>query len=195
MSIAEDPSASVDPKLQDLVFPKVDELVENSKFSHIASVTTRQVIASCRQEKTAFVYPSDYPTLSDFRFVLYHQFAPCKPTSSAWSRRKTRPVKWETLSGLWCKHCAKAHAYYGMNPTDPGMMYFPLDLESLHDTGLFNNLTCHIITCRFVPPETKEALEELKRLAAEHGIVTKRGMKRLFLKKLWGTMANYYSVP
>ena len=80
-----------------------------------------------------------------------------------------------------------------MNP-DPGMMYFPLDLESLHDTGLFNNLTCHIITsCPYVPPETKDALEELKRLAAEHGIVTKRGMKRQFLKKLWGRMANYYA--
>ena len=34
-------------------------------------------------------------------------------------------------------------------------MYFPLDFESLRDTSFFNNLTCHIITCRFVPPENQ----------------------------------------
>ena len=71
MRIAENPSALNDRSLLDLVFPKVDERVENSKFSHIASATTRQVIDNCRQEKAAFVYPSDFPTLSDFRFVLY----------------------------------------------------------------------------------------------------------------------------
>ena len=43
--------------------------------------------------------------------------------------------------------------------------------------------------------KTKEALDELQRLAAEHGVVTKRGTKALFLKKLWGRMANYYAAP
>ncbi len=188
----DDSSASNRRQLQDLLFPKVDDLVENSKFSHIASATTRQVIASCRQEKTAFVYPSDYPTLSDFRFVLYHQFAPCRPSASKLERRKTVPKNCDNLSGLWCKHCAKA--YLGEQNHNRGM-YFPLDFESLRDTSFFNNLTCHIITCRFVPPETKEALDELQRLAAEQGVVTKRGTKALFLKKLWGRMANYYAAP
>ena len=192
MSIAENPSASKDRKLHDLLFPKVDERVENSKFSHIASATTRQVIARCRQEKTAFVYPSDYPTLSDFRFVLFHQFVPCRPPTSALTGRKTKPEKWETLSGLWCKHCAKSNAYELSSQQGQGKC-FPLDLESLHDTSFLNNLTCHIITCRFVPLETKEALNELQRLAAEHGVVTKRGAKRFFLEKLWGRMANYYA--
>jgi len=192
MSIAENPSASKDRKLHDLLFPKVDERVENSKFSHIASATTRQVIASCRQEKTAFVYPSDYPTLSDFRFVLFHQFVPCRPPTSALTGRKTKPEKWETLSGLWCKHCAKSNAYELSSQQGQGKC-FPLDLESLHDTSFLNNLTCHIITCRFVPLETKEALNELQRLAAEHGVVTKRGAKRFFLEKLWGRLANCYA--
>ena len=43
--------------------------------------------------------------------------------------------------------------------------------------------------------ETKEALEELQDLAAEHGVITKRGAKRMFLKKLWERMSNYYPAP
>eukprot|EP00984_Skeletonema_dohrnii_P008953 scaffold3350_cov78-Skeletonema_dohrnii-CCMP3373.AAC.3 len=191
MSIAENPSSSEHRKMKDLLFPKVDERVENSKFSHVASIQTRNVIAICRQEKTAFVYPSDFPTLSDFRFVLYHQFVSCRPPTTALNRRKTKPEKWDTLSGLCCKHCAKA--YPGARYHEG--MYFPLDLESLHDSSFFNNLTCHIMTCPLVPLETKEALDELQLLAAEHGVVTKRGAKRFFLKKLWDRMANYYPAP
>jgi len=191
MSIAENPSSSEHRKLKDLLFPKVDERVENSKFSHIASTKTRHVIANCRQEKSAFVYSSDFPTLSDFRFVLYHQFVPCRPPTTALNRRKIKPAKWDTLSGLCCKHCAKA--YPGARYHEG--MYFPLDLESLHDSSFFNNLTCHIMTCPLVPLETKEALDELQLLAAEHGVVTKRGAKRFFLKKLWDRLANYYPAP
>ena len=191
MSIAENPSSSEHRKMKDLLFPKVDERVENSKFSHIASIQTRNVIAICRQEKTAFVYPSDFPTLSDFRFVLYHQFVSCRPPTTSLNRRKTKPEKWDTLSGLCCKHCAKA--YPGARYHEG--MYFPLDLESLHDSSFFTNLTCHIMTCPLVPLETKEALDELQLLAAEHGVVTKRGAKRFFLKKLWDRLANYYPAP
>ncbi len=189
MSIAKNPSLFKDRQLQDLIFPKVDKRLENSKFSHIASVKTRQVIDNCRKENAAFVYPSDFATLSDFRFVLYHQFAPCRPTPVALSRRKIKPAKLNTLSGLCCKHCARAH------PGEHVGMYFPLDFESLHDSSFFNNLTCHMATCRFVPLETKGALEELQDLAAEHGVITKRGAKRMFLKKLWERMSNYYPAP
>jgi hypothetical protein len=51
------------------------------------------------------------------------------------------------------------------------------------------------MTCPLVPLETKEALDELQLLAAEHGVVTKRGAKRFFLKKLWDRLANYYPAP
>ncbi len=187
MSFAENPTALKDRQLQDLLFPKVDERVKNSKFSHIASAKTRQVINNCRREKASFVYPSDFPTISDFRFVLFHQFAPCRPTSTALRRRKIKPKNLDTLSGLCCKHCAKAHP-----GEEHSGLFFPLDLESLHDSALFNNLACHIVTCRHVPLETKEALEELQDLAGKHGVVTKRGAKKMFLKKLWNRMSIYY---
>jgi len=191
MKIAENPTASEHKQLRDLIFPKVDDRLVNSKFSHIASLNTRKVIAKCRQERAVFVYPSDFPIISDFRFVLFHQFLPCRPPKSALSRRRTKPDKWDTLSGLYCKHCAKAH---------PGErylrgMYFPLDLESLCDSSLPCNLQCHIMTCQYVPFATKEALDELQRLAAEHGVITKRNAKKTFLQQLWKRMANYYPAP
>jgi hypothetical protein len=188
MKMAENPDSSEHVEMRDLIFPKVDERLENSKFSHIASVNTRQVIDNCRREKAVFVYPSDFPTLSDFRFVLYHQFVACRPPITALSRRKTKPEKWDTLSGLCCKHCAKVDRHHKG-------MYFPLDLESLHDSSFSQNLTWHIMTCQHTPLETKEALEELQRLAAEHGVLTKRGTKKDFMKKLWDRMANYYPTP
>mmetsp|Transcript_17188 Transcript_17188/g.26176 ORF Transcript_17188/g.26176 Transcript_17188/m.26176 type:complete len:606 (-) Transcript_17188:156-1973(-) len=189
MKLAEDPVASA--HLEDLIFPKVDRRLENMKFSHIASENTRQVIASCRKQKSAFVYPSDFPAVSDFRFVLFHQFCPCRPPSSALNRRKSRPEKWDTLSGLCCRYCAKA---YPGKRNHKGM-YCPLDLESLHDSSLSHNLTVHIMTCENAPFETKEALEELQRLAVESGVITKRGSKKKFLQKLWERMANYYPAP
>eukprot|EP00985_Skeletonema_marinoi_P000453 scaffold162_cov117-Skeletonema_marinoi.AAC.8 len=189
MKLAEDPVASA--HLEDLIFPKVDRRLENMKFSHIASENTRQVIANCRKQKSAFVYPSDFPTVSDFRFVLFHQFCPCRPPSSALNRRKSRPEKWDTLSGLCCRYCAKA---YPGKRNHKGM-YCPLDLESLHDSSLSHNLTVHIMTCENAPFETKEALEELQRLAVESGVITKRGSKKKFLQKLWERMANYYPAP
>ena len=188
MKIAENPAASA--HLEDLIFPKVDRRFENMKFSHIASESTRQVIDFCRQQKTVFVYPSDFPTISDFRFVLYHQFGPCRPPNTALNRREKKPEKWDTLSGLCCRYCAKAHSdSSGRNHRG---MYFPLDLESLHDSSLSHNLTAHLMTCKHTPLEIKKALEELQRLAAEVGVTTKRGSRKMFLQKLWGRLANYY---
>ena len=74
-------------------------------------------------------------------------------------------------------------------------MYFPLELESLCDSSLPCNLQCHIMTCQYVPFATKETLDELQRLAAEHGVITKRNAKKTFLQQLWKRMANYYPAP
>ncbi len=191
MKMAKNPAALT--HLEDLIFPKVDRRFENMKFSHVASENTRQVIDSCRQQKTVFVHPSDFPTVSDIIFVLIHQFGPCRPPNSALNRRKTKPEKWDTLSGLCCRYCAKAYS-------DKGRLhhqgkYFPLDLESLHDSSLSHNLTHHLMTCQHTPLEIKNALEELQRLAAEFGVTTKRGSKKMFLQKLWQRMANFYPAP
>eukprot|EP00984_Skeletonema_dohrnii_P025204 scaffold14322_cov87-Skeletonema_dohrnii-CCMP3373.AAC.5 len=194
MSIAENPTAF--KHLEDVIFPKVkvDDRLTNSKFSHIASEKTLKVIANCRKEEAAFVYPSDFPTLSDFCFVLYHQFVPCLRPITAVSRRKKakpKPEKWDTLSGLCCKYCHEAHR----GERHHKGMYFPHDLKALHDSSFSGNLNTHVMTCKRVPFEVKEALEELQRLAAEHGVTTKRGAKQKFMKKLWERMANYYTAP
>lgn len=191
MKIAENPSASA--HLEDLIFPKVDRRFENMKFSHVASENTRQVIDSCRQQKTVFVHPSDFPTISDFRFVLFHQFGPCRPPNTALNRRRTKPEKWDTLSGLCCRYCAKAYSDSGGR--NHRGMYFPLDLVSLYDSSLSHNLTTHLMTCQHTPLEIKQTLEELQRLAAEVGATTKRGSKKMFLQKLWQRMANFYPAP
>jgi hypothetical protein len=198
MSIAENPTAF--KHLEDVIFPKVDDRLKKSKFSHIASENTLKVIANCRKGEAAFVYPSDFPTLSDLCFVLYHQFVPCRPPSMALSRRKTKPEKWDTLSGLCCKYCREVHPgerqHKGMWEQHKHKgMYFPLDLQALHDSSFSHNLTDHVMTCQLVPLEIKEALEELQRLTAEHGVTTKRGTKQKFMKKLWERMANYYPAP
>ena len=116
MRVAKDPYAPDHQNLKDLVFPKVDERVRNSKFSHIASKITSQVINSCRKKTTSFVKPSDFPTLSDIRFILYHQYIPCRPHNSVPNRLKTKPMKRETLtlSGLCCKYCAKVYQQSGL---------------------------------------------------------------------------------
>jgi hypothetical protein len=51
------------------------------------------------------------------------------------------------------------------------------------------------MTCQYAPLATKEALDELQRLTAEHGVTTKRNAKKKFLQKLWKRMANYYPAP
>ena len=113
VTIAQDPSKSNSRELQDLIFPKIDERVKHGRFAHIVTPLTRHVIEVCRREQAAFIHPSDYPTVSDFRFVLLHQFVPCRPPASKLERRKTVPNCWETLSGLCCKHCARMHHGHG----------------------------------------------------------------------------------
>ena len=189
MRVAKDPYAPDHQNLKDLVFPKVDERVMNSKFSHIASETTCRVIDNCRKETTVFVKPSDFPTLSDIRFVLLNQFIPCRANSSVLNRRKTKPIKLETLSGLCCKYCAK---FYRQKYDRHEGMFFPINLKSLNDNRLFNKMTCHTLKCMHVPSEIKDALSELQRLTVEHGVPTKRGSRKRFSKKLWDRLTTDY---
>lgn len=201
MKIAEhsDDYAEIE-RLDSLIFPDVsarkDDRIEKLKFAHVASPKTRQVIEHCRKTDAHFIHPSDYPTISDFRYVVYHQFYPCRPSTSALSRRKKKPACWDTLSGLCCKYCAQAkpnalidarhhHQYKGM--------YFPLDLASLHDSSFSHNLTDHVMSCQRVPQDIRDALQELEMLAAQYGVTTKRGSKKYFMKKLWERMSTYYS--
>ena len=47
------------------------------------------------------------------------------------------------------------------------------------------------MNCSNVPIEIKNALGELKSLAVEYGVRTKRGSKQALCKKIWARMENY----
>ena len=50
-----------------------DKALELRKFEHLATEKTREAIRQARRERTAFVYPQDFPAVSDLEFLLYSQ--------------------------------------------------------------------------------------------------------------------------
>ena len=67
-------------------------------------------------------------------------------------------------------------------------MYFPTNQTSLSDSSFSQILHNHLASCPNVPQEIKDALVELKQLAVEHGVTTKRGTKKTFFEKIWERM-------
>jgi len=165
-----------------------DKSLELRKFEHLASESTREVIRNARKQASAFVRPQDFPTVSDFEFLLFMQVGPCKPRAITLERRGIDPADFGALSGLCCRHCARI--YEGKNQHKG--MWFPPNVESLVDSSISQSVLNHMMTCENAPQELKDTFDELKRLASEHCVVTKRGSKKKFLEKIWGRMANYY---
>ena len=50
------------------------------------------------------------------------------------------------------------------------------------------------MNCSNVSIEIKNAFGELKSLAVEYGVSTKRGSKQAFCKKIWGRMEDYLTL-
>lgn len=157
----------------------VDKLVQMRKFDLLASERTRQVIANARREPTEFVFTSDFPTVSDFEFLLFHQIGPC-----------TRPVKSsdehnmqgeDDVLGFCCRHCS-----------DSSGMYLQISLSKLSDTSFLQRMLKHVMKCDAVQEEVKDAFDELKRLADEYETTTKRGLRKRFVEKIWQRMKRFY---
>ena len=70
-------------------------------------------------------------------------------------------------------------------------VYFPSDVQTLSDSSFAQAANQHVMNCSNVPIEIKNALGELKSLALEYGVRTKRGSKQALCKKVWGRMENY----
>mmetsp|Transcript_19123 Transcript_19123/g.45932 ORF Transcript_19123/g.45932 Transcript_19123/m.45932 type:complete len:674 (+) Transcript_19123:119-2140(+) len=162
---------------------------ELRKFDHLASEQTREVLRNARKEESRFVHPQDFPTVSDVDFLLYKQVLPCKPSANTLKRREVKHEEFKGLSGICCKHCARAHVGEGYHSG----MYFPMSLSALTDSSFSQSLLNHMMACRNVPQDVKDAFDELKRLASEHGVATKRGSKKKFLEKIWGRMEHFYA--
>jgi len=157
-----------------------DKAAGMRKFEHVASDGTRRVIINARKESSPFVYPEDFPTVSDFEFILFHQVSPYIPLNHADQHDK--------LFGFCCKHCARARKGWNHN----NGMYFSVDLNTLADTSFLQKMLNHFMACPHVPREVKNAFDELKRLASEHGTTAKRGSRKRFIEKIWERMKKYY---
>ena len=172
-----------------------DEALERKKFEHVASAATRRVIVDARKEPSTFVRPHDFPTIADAEFLIFHQLTACRPTaaSSSASLEGINDAKHHSFSGLCCKHCARVN-YDGVEMTrrDRNGMYFPSSVEWLNHSSFSQTILHHLMGCPKVPTEIKNALDELKHLAAKHGVTTKRGSKKRFFNNIWTRMEKYY---
>lgn len=169
-----------------------DEAIKMKKFEHVASDITKSVIINARKEPSPFVYPQDFALIPDVDFLLFHQVIPCRPSVDTLERRELDDAQYKSLSALCCKHCARD---YGVNTRDSRQkgIYFPTTLASLADSSFSPTLLRHLMGCPHVPQQIKDAFDELKRLAVDYGVKTKRGTRRKFLEKIWTRMETHYN--
>lgn len=179
--------STVTPVAQDVKF---------GKFDTISSKLTKQAILNARKDGTVFVQPQDFPTISDFIFLLFHQLKPCKPTCCRKRRRVSHSDGNSSsdnistpIAGLCCKHCCLIQDDGEVHPSSG--MYFPSTVECLGDSSFSQTLLTHLMSCSQVPQEIKHALTELKNLAREYKASIKRGSKREFVMKVWDRLGDY----
>ena len=103
-------------------------------------------------------------------------------------RRGLDPEKYKSLSGICCKHCAVASGGKSHNG-----MYFPTSEAAFVDSSFSQSLISHIMGCKNVPRELKDAFEELRQLASANTAIAKRDSRKKFLVKIWARMENYYA--
>jgi hypothetical protein len=168
-----------------------DQAIQMKKFEHVASAGTRIVLLNARRTPSDFVYPHDYPTVPDFDFLLLHQLCPIKPTSSMLGKKGLANIDASSLSGLCCKHCARANAISSNNFLQKGV-YFPTSVEAMVDSSFSQTLLNHVMNCDNVPRDIKSSLDELKSLAEIHSVKTRRGIKRRFFEKIWGRITTHF---
>ena len=180
--------------------PTIDSNLKMRKFERVCSEATRKVLLAARKEPTVLVAPQDFPTVSDEHYLLYHQFEPIitRPLSSGTSKQQDvggqeKEVHSHVTSvrcGLCCKHCVLVNAH---NINRSGI-YYPCGLQSLTESSFSQASMNHIMKCNNVPVEIKNAFGELKSLATEYRVSTKRGSKREFCRKIWSRMEDYLAL-
>ena len=182
------------------VAPSTD--IKYGKFDALSSKLTKQVILNARRGASVLVQPQDFPTISDFIFLLFHQLKPCKATFHK-KRRRSATFSGSTLdreqhtttnlnmpfAGLCCKHCQK-----DQNENINGL-YFPSNVECLGDSSFSQTFLLHLMnSCDHVPQDIKHALTELKNLAREYSASVKRGSKKTFVAKVWKRLESYAAI-
>lgn len=156
------------------------------KFERVATPLTREVILNARRVGTPLVYPQDFATIPDSLYLLFHQVVPCQLTAATIKRRGLTPEQCKVNSGMCCKYCAFKGERSGRGT------YFPIELDALADSSFSQTLSMHLMSCVNTPDAVKYALKELKNLASDHKIVTKRNSKKKFMEKIWKRMCEHY---
>lgn len=161
------------------------------KFEHLASERTREVLKKARKQESALVFPHDFPNVGEIEFLLYKQVVPFQPSATVLIRISSRRKFYEEVHarpGLCCRYCANVH---GTQSYHSGM-FSPSNRTMFTEYAFTQSLRNHIIECCNVPQEITNALEELKRLATEHSVLSKRGSKKKFLEKIWDRIEKYF---
>jgi hypothetical protein len=164
--------------------------IQRGKIKHLTSETTKIVIQRARREYSAFVRPEDFPTVSDFEFLLWKQVSPCRPSAKVLKRKGIDLGESHSLTGVCCKHCARANR----GEMHHKGMWFPASRQLMTESSFSQSLTNHMLSCWNIPIEIRDAFDELKRLASEKNIITKRNSKKKFLEKVWARMQKYYEL-
>ena len=154
-----------------------DKSIEMRKFERVASDGTRRVILAARNEPTVIIGTEDFGSVSDYDYLLFHQVIPVAP---------------QARFGLCCKYCVM-RAGEGVAVMNAST-HFPVDLNRLPDNGFFQKMLSHYMNCPNVPQEVKDAFDELKRLAWEHGTTPKRGSRKRLSEKVWERLKTYYGL-
>ena len=152
----------------------------SSPIQQVGQGGVQQLVLSHHVEPLAepVVRDQDRQLVTDFLFLLMDQMQKCQFTeedrSGGRSKIKNNHVG---FPGMQCRHC-RGKAGLGR--------YFPSSVEALALANSDRNICNHVQKCRRCPPHIKEELLRLSKKQAQ--CKNKRGLRKLFFKRVWGRM-------
>lgn len=124
------------------------------------------------------VRPEDRSLVTDFTFLLYSQMQRCEFITTEGDDKKYKHHS-EGFPGIECRHCASS------KKRERKGRYFPSSEKGLSDASFSQSVYSHMMKCQKCPQNIKHALARLRSLNSLHISKIKRGLKKVFLSKLW----------
>jgi hypothetical protein len=124
------------------------------------------------------VQQQDRRMITDFLYLLLEQMESCQFTEEdrAGGRSKIKDNE-VGFPGMQCKHC-RGMAGFGR--------YFPSSVGALTLANSDRNICNHVQKCRRCPPQVKAELIRLSKDQSQYK--NKRGLRKLFFKRVWERM-------
>eukprot|EP00956_Cyclotella_meneghiniana_P000755 scaffold816_cov43-Cyclotella_meneghiniana.AAC.5 len=124
---------------------------------------------------SSLVEPSDSDLITDYFFHIMKQLVVCR---FAEKDRKTRGGKRENINigygGLQCRHCINASS---------SRKFFWSNVDRLANS--FAEIPTHVLKCKSIPDDIKDALLVLKGRHAEQMQSLARGSQKVFFRRMW----------